>query len=384
VKNLSFYFFVLFFGILAACDTSDLSEVQDISSEHTSKTRATFDSELIQSYGLEEYNNLLNSFKSAPMPSAEPSNYPGYYGGAYINKDNKLAILVLGNPEDHREEFVKRCGTKDIVLEKCNYSFADLLKQIDRILVFQRENKNHNILGYALRDNENLIEVRLDEFNENRIKEFQNKVSNSKMFRFVKGDKIIPQQSTSVNPGARVTNSLGAGSTMGFRVKYGVKNCAIITGHSFVKYENVSYGSTIIGSCVESVPYGIIDAAIVEFNIFYQPTNTLNCNGITLSTLLRNVGVGGAVNLCGQASGLLSGIVSSTNAQVSGPYGNIDDVVEVMYTSQGGDSGGPVYSVWGGTNYTTGTHIGSSTLVPGRAYYAKFGNIVSVLGVTRY
>lgn len=79
-----------------------------------------------------------------------------------------------------------------------------------------------------------------------------------------------------------------------------------------------------------------------------------------------------------------SGIVSSTNAQVSGLYGNIDDVVEVMYTTQGGDSGGPVYSVWSGTNYTTGTHIGSSILVPGRAYYAKFGNIESVLGVTRY
>lgn len=161
MKNLIVFSCIFLFGILFACDSFEKENILN-TNETGASTRSISNLEPALSYGLEEYNNLLSSFSGSPQPDARPTNYPDYYGGAYINKDNKLAILVLGNPEDHREEFVKRCGTKDIVLEKCNYSFADLLKQIDRILVFQRENRNHNILGYALRDNENLIELFLD------------------------------------------------------------------------------------------------------------------------------------------------------------------------------------------------------------------------------
>lgn len=327
------------------------------------------------------------------MPSAEPSNYPGYYGGAYVNDNGKLVILISGNPKVHRTEFVKRCASENIVLEKCQYPYVALLNQINLLNEIPIENADYNIMGYGIRENENKIEVHLREFNDETIKIFQNTISNSKMITFAKGNNITTEQGISVNPGSTIRNARGANSTVGFRVMYKGKPCLTMAGHTVYKNENVYFGSNILGSCVESNFGNSVDAAIVEVNLLHLPTNIINCNlptniincnGQTLSTSPRLIAIGGNVSLCGQVSGSLSGTVTIASYRGIVDGQPMDDIVQVKYTTktQGGDSGGPVYSYYYPYNYTVGTHIGSDPV--GYSYFTKFSNIQNLYGVTRY
>ena len=113
MKNLSIYLFVVFLGILSACNSLENVDVETVDTTEQI-TRSASDFEPAVCYGLEEYNNLLKSFEPSPIPSGAPLIYPTYYGGAYV-KDTKLVILIAGNPELYREEFVKRCGSENIL-----------------------------------------------------------------------------------------------------------------------------------------------------------------------------------------------------------------------------------------------------------------------------
>lgn len=386
MKNLFFYFLAAISIFLVACSSSDIDD-SVISQTGTLETRSVSDFEPAICYGLEEYNNLLNSFKLSPVPSAEPSHYPGYYGGAYVNDNGKLVILITGNPKVHRNEFVRRCGSENIVLEKCKYPYVALLNQIQRINEFQQHHFDSNIMGCALVDNENIIEVWLQNDEDVYVENFKRMVSSSKMIKFVKGGGIKKQQGSSINPGIKITNSKGANSTMGFRVMYQGKKSIVVSGHSFVGYEEVYLGSNQIGTCRISVDQGKVDAAIAEINNLYEPTNIINCTiFLNYSTYVRDVPVGGAVNLCGQVSGNVSGIVTSTSVQTYDPKSGktLTDIVEVKYNTHNGDSGGPVYSTLGSINYTTGVHLGSALQKPGYSYYSKFSNVQSLFGVARY
>ena len=167
----------------AACSSSDLLEDESMVEMTTAETRSSTsnDFEPAICYGLEEYNNLLNSFKPSPTPAAPPSNYPGYYGGAYVNDDGKLVILISGNPKVHRDEFVRRCGSEDIVLEKCKYPYVKLLNQINRINDYIDKRPDCSILGYALRDKDNYIEIYLESINETEINKYANPALKNKI-----------------------------------------------------------------------------------------------------------------------------------------------------------------------------------------------------------
>lgn len=146
MKYLSIYLCVVLFGILSACSNSlEYDEILAVDvTEQSTKSVSDFEPDVC--YGIDEYNNLLISFKWSPVSSGVQLIYPDYYGGAYV-KDKKLVILIAGNPEIYREEFARRCGSEDIVLEKCEYSYVTLLKQTSIYDEIPIEDPRYNIVG---------------------------------------------------------------------------------------------------------------------------------------------------------------------------------------------------------------------------------------------
>ena len=382
MKNLSIYLFVVFLGILSACNSLENVDVETVDTTEQI-TRSASDFEPAVCYGLEEYNNLLKSFEPSPIPSGAPLIYPTYYGGAYV-KDTKLVILIAGNPELYREEFVKRCGSENILLEKCGYSYVSLLAQTEKIHEYVMNGNIDGIVGFGIKEDKNMIEIRLKDLNEKTVKELQTKTRSSNMFFFTQGEEIKTEQ-TSVNSGIEIRNPMGYTSTLGYRVMYNGKKCQTLAGHSFNVGDYVYLPSSLYGICVDKEFYGSVDAAIVEVYSTYEPTNNISYTGMTVSPSVQAVPVGGYVNLYGKTSGNLYGTVTNTNFAGYVENQFMNDIVEVNYTSNSspGDSGGLVYSSNGFTNYTTGTHIGR---LPNTnySYYTKFQNIQNVFGATRY
>lgn len=344
-------------------------------------------------YGLEEYNNLLNSFKPSPTPAAPPSNYPGYYGGAYVNDDGKLVILISGNPKVHRDEFVRRCASEDIVLEKCKFPYVVLLNQARKIIEYQDNNINNNIMGYGIKETENCIYIDLKEYDDEKIKEFKRNVSSAPYFRFKKGSYVNFEQGTTYDlfPGDYIFNPSLVPSSFGYRARIAndaTKVGMIVAGHSFKLNDNLIYNSVVVGKCTKrSFDNSKADASFIEItNKLYIPTNNISCGGI-LSTINKSVPEGGSVNLCGSSSFSQTGKVLFTNRQVKtirdGVEYTINDVVEADYTSAPGDSGGLIYTVSGGLRYTTGIHTGRGG-ENNNAFYSKSDNVNLELGVVRY
>lgn len=383
MKKITIYLFVVLLGVLSACNSFENEEVVTMDTTEQS-TRSASDFEPAVCHGLGEYNNLLNSFEPSPILSGSPLIYPAYYGGAYV-KDKQLIILISDNPQLYREEFVKRCGSEDIVLEKCEYSYVSLLNQTDKIHEYVKNGNTQGIVGFGIKEDKNMIEIRLKDLNENTVKELQTKTGSSNMFFFTQGEEIKTEQAVTVNSGIEIINPRGYSSTLGYRVMYNGKKCQTLAGHSFNVGDYVYLPSSLYGICVDQEFYGSVDAAIVEVYSTYEPTNNIAYTGMTVSPTIQAAPVGGYVNLYGKTSGNLLGTVTNTNfaGYVEGQFMN--GIVEVYYTpnSNDGDSGGLVYSSNGFTNYTTGTHIGR---IPNTnySYCTKFQNIATVFGATRY
>ncbi len=336
----------------------------------------------------------MDSFKSSPNPSSETYNYPGYYGGCYVNKEGKLVILISGNPKVHRKEFVQRCGSENIVLEKCKYPYVVLLNQMNRITEYHKNTPNNNIIGFGLIDNKNIIEIFLEDFNDDKILKLKQEIGNSPFFIFKKGEFINLEQSgaNQLLPGDIVFNPSNAFSSFGYRAKLANDNTKVgmvVAGHSFKLNDNVIYNTAIIGKCIKrSFDGSKADASFAEIiNQAFLPSNNISCGGV-LSSVNKSVGINGVVYLCGANSDLQKGTVSSTSRTITttrdGIKYTIYDLVEASYDSDYGDSGGIIFAI--GTDnirYTVGIHSGSDPKT-NLAYYSKSSNVNQALSIVRY
>lgn len=84
-----------------------------------------------------------------------------------------------------------------IIYQECEYSYNELNDTMDTLNEYKFSNLDsdiaNNFNSYALLDKENRVEVRLDEFSEEKIQEFKDAVFDSDTIIFVEATQPIEE-----------------------------------------------------------------------------------------------------------------------------------------------------------------------------------------------
>lgn len=226
--------------------------------------------------------------------------------------------------------------------------------------------------------------VYLEEFNEEKIKEFKENVCDSDAIVFAQGFGAIETQS-SWSPGQPARNASDQGAlTLGYRAKFGSTIGIVTAAHAVKMGEELIWNGDRFAKATIRNLGGSCDAVFCKMINSHDATNTLYGTGNTLSTTISEPGVGTTINKIGFTSGHTSGRVVATDVSADTDTGVfLTNLTEATYDSEGGDSGGIVYSYIGSTNtrLTLGIHLGR---YGNNAIYSKANEINDALNISRY
>lgn len=372
---------------LASCSSEDIYQdinMPDKNIEPIEKDGNTQSSSLL-------YDKLIESFHLSPLlrsESSEDIQYPEYYGGAYIDDNNKLVVYITEDIKTNlKSSLTSIMNNQDVVIKKGKYSYNRLNEIMDKINEFKINNPNSNIsdnfLCYYLSDSGNEIVVELQRFDANSIRTFKETVCNSEAIRFIQAEGK-PYDVANVNPGNLVTIGSTSGS-VGYRAKLSGKEGIVTAGHVISLNNYLEFGGMTFAKCTKYQYSGSVDASFCEILTppGYTPTNTLLVNGVTstLSTTISEPGVGTTINKIGQKTGHSSGKILNSNASLTVNGITFTNLTSASFKADRGDSGGIVYSVVGSARYTLGILKGISS---NATYYCKANKVNAALGITRY
>jgi streptogrisin B len=345
------------------------------------------------------YQKLLISFAPNGELSSDgllsSTDYPDYFGGAYINDDGILAINITSEYYSRvaRDRIIDSLqgvmGSKNFVVSECKYSYGYLTMVMDKMNAKQKYNISKEspplFSKYSILDDKNRIRVVLNQLNEKNIQLFKNEVYDDACIEFVQSESPITPIATDMYCGGAVVANNSIGS-MAYRARRAGKDGIITAAHvckSTASGSNtVQYGSssTIMGYCRVRQYSGSVDAAFVEVtNSSFKPTNKILLTANTLSTTCENPGKGTVVYRASRG-GSASGKITDTNATVSNGTVILTNVTEAQFVSAAGDSGGLVY------NYNSSRNtVGIMQSISGsKSYYTKATLANSALSASRY
>lgn len=127
------------------------------------------------------YEKLNNSFSHNQTRALANTVYPVYYGGSYINKNNKLVVYIAGPITKGTNELFQKLDPNEIIVEACDYSYQELHKVMDVIDEYKLNHSNGDPIAdnfniWCIRDSLNRVIVELEECNDARIREFKKNV----------------------------------------------------------------------------------------------------------------------------------------------------------------------------------------------------------------
>ncbi len=337
----------------------------------------------------ESYEEIKKSFNKD-----RASEYPEYYGGAYVNDAGNLVIYVIDydkkNEEEkdkYREMYYTITKDKNITIKNAKYSYSSLTKTMDKLNQYCENNPldeiSKNLDTYALLDAENKIVVELENCNEEVIKKFKSKVIDTSQIEFKKAE-AESEDYASLKPGRKILKSNGGMASMGYRAKKNGVSGIVTAGHFADLNTKIYVGSKKIGTVTAYAESGSVDAAFVKVtNSSYVPSNTLYGTSNSLSTTISEPGVGTVINKIGAKTGHTSGKIVSTNSTFKVNGNRFTNLTKADFDAAKGDSGCIVYSYIASTN----TRLTLGILKGGRGnycYYVKANQINSRLGISRY
>lgn len=138
--------------------------------------------------GNEAYNKMLQAWEIQFRSTPGGKLYADYFGGAYLDSNGKMHVLVTTDDLKTREDLKRVSGKSDLMIHKCKYSLnylKSLMDSIDNYIIHnQGDPLAENILVWTIRERDNDIKVTLDTCDENRVNEFKTKISDSPVFFF--------------------------------------------------------------------------------------------------------------------------------------------------------------------------------------------------------
>ncbi len=439
----AFFCSVILSVIICSCAPETI-ESPDIFDRNTECVIDSLSEEyMMQVKAYENYTKILNIMSQQTRSANSLDDYPDYYGGSYINDENKLVVLIKREYLTTRDaNSIQTEVIDDVVYEPCENSYnrmIDIIDSIKNTLAFNPESLSHvSMLG--IDDASNRVFVCFsDDYTENVLnkcdfgdnimvcyqgcriyEESFSRVVNSGEATFPPAPPTYP----ALLCGDSIYTLVGGGTyggSIGYRAIDSFGEEGFVTaGHNVNLSGSVYCPHTWekIGLAVESY-YKVnnLDAAfcVVE-NGKFSLTNNINytikgnpatANWDTLSThIVSKMLKGTIVYMSGMRSKNQQGRVISSYATYpikvdttdNKPYNDsiaFRDVVLSDYPSQSGDSGGIVYTKRrinnvNGTNCTVGIHVAyaDSIVVDNKkirpVVCIKAEHINRVMGLSRY
>jgi len=371
----------------------------------------------VEKASLSAYTNIINALTTRNDYVLYPSNY----GGAFLNEDGKLVILIT--PSDNTQLIRETNNSYERLLSSVDVDFNSALFN-EKSLEFQRtaqelmslsdgrnesyilfrearysymylseliEELNHAICdnsnmdsiwnyitGFALLTNKNAISIQVFELNDSKIDRFRYEVSSSGALVFENSDGFAMSESI------RAGQQANTGS-IGFRARSGSFRGFVTTGHGGIRtgssVSQMSVGP--IGVCVIGRADNNVDAAFVRTDHIAGPMTDITHGGRRISGRSDSPLLGTTVFMEGWGTNSISmGNITSTNATVTYSItgGTITrrNMIVANYMSRQNDSGGIVYDV---QNRVLGIHTAAGTI---NRYIERVRNIEDWLGVTFY
>ncbi|MCL1990002.1 MAG: S1 family peptidase [Defluviitaleaceae bacterium] len=336
---------------------------------------------LLQSYGLAGYEIETNTYEGETVTECklgigkavlEADDYPDYYGGAFINDEGKLVIYVVGDLVEAQAKVAKVIENDEAyVLKQALYSYKELLELKETFDFLEKTDEQvevfANVTAYGPLEKDNLLMVEMNVLDQAKISQFKAFVSDSDMIVFRQGE-FIENQAT-VHPGQGVFNPQNGRSTLTTRARQNSGNGPvgfIMSGHGVNQVgHTIRNGSaanaTVLGQVTLRQWSGNIDAAFCQrTNNAVSLSDQIFQNGLALGPSITTAPVGTSVFIAGSSSGVQTGTVAATNLTVSVSGVVMNGLSRASYSSQGGDSGGPIYRTISGVRPIAGNHIASN------------------------
>lgn len=308
---------------------------------------------------VEAYNNILDGFEK----ENGKIKYPDDYAGAYIEDCVLHICLTELSPE--REEYYKElCGQIDPEFEVKSYS-RDQLQEIRDVI----EEKNIDdivSIGLSEKDNEIIVgvlndckDVRDEIYNAlPQVMEVEKK--NEVPINIVEKEPMITD--VALKGGMQLTNKNGSRFTLGISGTYRGDDALLTCGHAFkTKGEEVYYNGNLIGT-VTKLKYGnsdYYDYAVVKITESGFSTTNKLASGTVIKSINKLPVEGMTVKKYGAKTGITQGIVTAVDIAFEDEHGNVTyGLMEASFSTEKGDSGGPVYASSNMYGTVTG-HIGS-------------------------
>ena len=361
---------------------------------------------LTERKSLEAYRQILEGFKeeSAEVNGisgdddqtvTEPE-YPDYYGGAYINDDGKLVVLITKDSKiQGKEELNKNISDKiqlgsNYIIQECDVSFNELRRVQNLILekdeMFESMGINITMTGISFSSGGKL-KIWISDMTEEDEKVVRSYFDYDFLV-FESGEECVNQ--VDLGGGYGVSDEDGYDSTIGFSAKLGALKGYVVSGHAGYKKDMYfKYNGKKIGTVEKTAYYNKsnADAAFVKSNGNFTPTNVLANAGTIWSADTTNLfAEGTTVWMYGKISKLQSGKITAVSVATKSEEDQIGILNQnvASYKSQNGDSGAPILyydgNYGGKTRYVLlGVHKGR---VSAGAVFSPYANIIKELGVT--
>lgn len=176
---------IFFVILLAACTNKEKTNLQK---ESTDNFPSMNDVSKANPLAGERYQILLQSFRIS-RSQTDSIIYPSYYGGAYINQNDQLVILLSDTTKENKRRIENTIGSGNFILQKCQFSYVHLKRVMDDVTKFYQEGSQHpsimqNISYIRFQEDKNCIVIGLLEFSEKRILEFRENISDSPAIKF--------------------------------------------------------------------------------------------------------------------------------------------------------------------------------------------------------
>lgn len=378
---------------MASC-SDDIMDSTDSPNLANSPTFGVFEEK--QAIACKTYQKLLDSFQTDKTKSISSTDYPTFYGGAFINENGDLVVNTVGDSIQSRRSLTEKIGDLNIQTQVCQYSYKALSSTMDKLndYMFDESNKvNIEELGLNsiyLSDKDNKIFVELENFSSEEIQKFKSQVITSPMIEYKKSESLAVVHAD-INCGSGI-ESANVGSyylgSVGYRARGWdnrpgfVASAHVITNN----YQDVFKNGLLIGNATQrqlSGPGGI-DAVLIEVNSSYTPTNYIEKTGEFVPTTVLEPIMGTRVSMRGYTTqAVSSGVITNTNATVrfTMPDKSVitfSNLAGAGYYGAAGDSGGIVFS--SGTA-TYGIHEGGGN---GVSYFIKASVINKAFSISRY